>query len=853
MIEAILLAGLVILLISHRGLARRMAALEMDVARLGTAPVAESQTVPLANEPASLASPEPSPLDDIAESEPSAPLLATETQAASPAESLGSRFERLVGGRLLVWTGGIALGLAGLFLIRYSIEIGLIGPAARMVIAALFGIALIGAGEAARTRLSDDPRIGQALVGAGALVLYAAAYGSHVLYGLIGLGAAFALMAIVAAAALALSLRHGAPAAALGLVGGFLTPLLVGNSALGAVPMLGYLALLNLAVFVVARRTRRRWLARAAQALTLLWTASLLFPTLGDQFAVGLFLLVYAVASSFALEPPGERWPAAAASFALLQLGVVVAADGYRWPGWWLFLGLAAAGIVSRNAVLARLPARALPVALLLLAAHAATVMASAAIGAIAACVTVLFAGGGWWRLERSQQRLGPAWLVCVGTAGPTLVLRVLDAGLLPRAGWGVLLVVLAAIPAALAWRLRAEAREDPPFDPALLLAAASAGLLVGAGALDLAGPSWLPLVWLLIALAIASVARRIGDGGLARLAIVGASLGSLAAAARVPGLWDALVASLAGVPVLIGDLASPGEAALLFAAPALVWLALWRALRRGEDGLARFAGAGAAGLAMLTLYILYKQLFALGDGADVVARGFAERTLLTQALFFAGWLLARRPRLAALGPVALALTALAAARFAWFDLLILNPVAVTQNVGATPILNLLAPAYLGSAFWLFEARRRADLAGSGPGPRGSLFFALFLAALVAGVGLLVRQLFHGAILTGPELPRAEFYGYSLGGLVLSVGLLVAGWRRQDTPMRVAGLALLTAAVVKVFAVDAAALEGILRILSFLGLGVALIGMGKLYGTLLGRGTASGGDESGAATASPRP
>ena len=53
--------------------------------------------------------------------------------------------------------------------------------------------------------------------------------------------------------------------------------------------------------------------------------------------------------------------------------------------------------------------------------------------------------------------------------------------------------------------------------------------------------------------------------------------------------------------------------------------------------------------------------------------------------------------------------------------------------------------------------------------------------------------------------------------------------------LRVAGLAVLTATIVKVFAVDAAALTGVLRILSFAGLGAALIGMGKLYGTILGR------------------
>ena len=43
---------------------------------------------------------------------------------------------------------------------------------------------------ARRAGFADDPRIAQALVGAGLAVLYATAYGSHVLYGLIGTGAA---------------------------------------------------------------------------------------------------------------------------------------------------------------------------------------------------------------------------------------------------------------------------------------------------------------------------------------------------------------------------------------------------------------------------------------------------------------------------------------------------------------------------------------------------------------------------------------------------------------------------------------------------------------------------------------
>src|SRR5215217_6587694 len=51
-----------------------------------------------------------------------------------------SLFENLIGGRLLIWVGGVALVVAAVFLIRYSIEIGLITPEMRMIAAALFGI-----------------------------------------------------------------------------------------------------------------------------------------------------------------------------------------------------------------------------------------------------------------------------------------------------------------------------------------------------------------------------------------------------------------------------------------------------------------------------------------------------------------------------------------------------------------------------------------------------------------------------------------------------------------------------------------------------------------------------------------
>ena len=51
--------------------------------------------------------------------------------------------------------------------------------------------------------------------------------------------------------------------------------------------------------------------------------------------------------------------------------------------------------------------------------------------------------------------------------------------------------------------------------------------------------------------------------------------------------------------------------------------------------------------------------------------------------------------------------------------------------------------------------------------------------------------------------------------------------------MRLASSVFVLAAVAKVFVLDMAGLDGVWRALSFIGLGVALIGVGMLYQKLL--------------------
>ena len=104
--------------------------------------------------------------------------------------------------------------------------------------------------------------------------------------------------------ALALSLRHGAATAVMALVGGFLTPLLVGNLEAGALPLLAYLALLDIALFLLAWRRRWTWLAAAAVVLSFVWTGFLIAqPGPRDALHSGAFVVLLALAA--ALVRPG--------------------------------------------------------------------------------------------------------------------------------------------------------------------------------------------------------------------------------------------------------------------------------------------------------------------------------------------------------------------------------------------------------------------------------------------------------------------------------------------------------------------------------------------------------------------
>ncbi|MBV8685818.1 MAG: DUF2339 domain-containing protein [Alphaproteobacteria bacterium] len=771
-------------------------------------------------------------------------------EAPAPAaarETLGGLFERFVGGRLLIWAGGIALAVAGLFLVRYSIQIGLVTPAVQMGLAALFGFVLLGLGEWARSRpgAASDPRVAQALVGAAILVLYAAAYGAFIVHHLIGRGTASSLLTMMTGLGLILSLRHGAPTALMGLAGGFATPLLIGDAHSGAVPLLAYLALLDIAVFALATRRGWSWLVASAVLLSFAWTLALLFLKPADGPAVGVFILLVSLAASTVRAGPGWQLEfIRPAAIGIVQLALLVASSETDSIAWALFGGLALATflLAGRRPEYRPIPALALLAALLLLFVKAA-LGADSDLPWVAAAITALFAGGGAWNAARRPEALLWTGIASAAFLFPALILRVTEPARLGRPLWGLLFVALAAGPVLLGW-LRARRRAPDVSDRVLAVAGLAALLLAGLGVHDLAPEGLVPAGWLALALLAAAAARRLDDRGLSLLALLAALAATLRSAASVPGLWEALGDALGGAPALASTLPGPLRATEALLLPALLLASLWRLVPSEHGpGARRLLLPLAGALALAAAYILFKRLYGLDSAAEFVARGFAERTIVTQALFAAGWAICRGfPGLPGLDArqrwwAGIALTALAAARLVWFDLLVDNPLWRDQNVGALPVLNLLVPAYLLSACWLYAARR-----GAAQAARSGLWLALSLASLVFGATMLVRQAFQGPILTAPALSDSESYSYSAAGLLLSIALLLSGIRLPDKALRLAGLVLLTATAGKVFLVDAAALEGVLRIVSFLGLGVALILIGMLYTKVLNAEAAPAAD-----------
>ncbi len=225
-------------------------------------------------------------------------------------------------GRIRAWltTGnvpakvGVLLSIVGIgFLVKEGIDRHwlVLSLGERLALVAGFGVAMLALGWRFK---AHERAYGLSLQGGGIAVLYVTTYSAYALYGLLGAPLAFGLLFAVTVGAVLLALAQDARVlAVLGIIGGFLAPLLTATDTGNHVALFGYYALLDVAIFATAWFKAWRSLNVVGFVFTFavggLWGHDAYRPELfatTEPFLVLFVLLYLAIPVLFALRQPPE-------------------------------------------------------------------------------------------------------------------------------------------------------------------------------------------------------------------------------------------------------------------------------------------------------------------------------------------------------------------------------------------------------------------------------------------------------------------------------------------------------------------------------------------------------------------
>jgi uncharacterized membrane protein len=895
MLVFIVLLGLVLLatpaiaiaaLVSVNGLRRearlldaRLSVLERGPARATTSPLAEPRPAPTttpAAAPPARASEAPTAYAPPT-SVPVSPPPSSAPAAPSPRQPIG--FEERFGTRWIVWVGGIALALGGIFLVRYTIEQHLIGPGVRIMLGALLALALIGTGEQQRQseNLSGLPGLPTAnipsiLTAAGTTVAYATVYAAYALYGFLPPAAAFILLGIVALLTLAAALLHGPALAGLGVIGAYLAPILVASTAPDYWSLYIYLAVITAAAFALARWRLWRWLAIAAVVLSAIWTlpgtgfnpvealgAHLFFAVAG--FALAAVFLVAGLLFGPPAAPGVNDTISTLAQAAYLLTAAFLVGVSRHDPlalSAFVILTVAAVAIAWRTEA----AAGAVPAAAIL----AAAVMADWAVqmkivGLVAPSGVTAPAIPEPERFEYgSHLALAAGWAATFGIVG-FLVQGRSSRALVPMLWCAAAVFAPLAMLVALYYRI-AELDRSLPFAGLALLVAALYGVatealvqrqprpgLMAAGAMFATGAlaalalaltfalekGWLTIGLALLAPGAAWIAEKRPLPSLRWLAAIMAAV----VAARVAYEPRIVGSELGTAPIFNWLLYGYGVPAASF------WLGGSLLRRRADDLPARIVDAGAILFTVLLIVFEIRHYITGGniyhpwamqgalhpggiyrpmDGALEIMLDINAGLAMTIGLEH----IRGRTRSIVHNAGALFIAAMTLAMIALdlVDALEFNiaPVAGGAFFNAI-LLGYGLPAVLAITLALMARTTR-------PMPYRTVAVITAVTLALFYLTLEIRRLFHGPTEWGP-VSDAEQYAISTAWLAFGIALLAVGFMLRSQPARLLALGVIALTIAKVFIIDTATISGIYRALSVIGLGVVLLGIGWLYQHLL--------------------
>jgi uncharacterized membrane protein len=764
----------------------------------------------------------------------------------------------------VVWVGGLTLALGGLFLVRYSIEAGLLGPAARVFFGGLFAAALLAAGEWSRRKeeissiaplpIANIPAI---LTAAGTAVAFGTIYAAYALYGFLSPAVAFVALGLVAVATLAAALLHGPALAGLGVVGAFVTPILVSSDKPDFWALYIYIAIVTAAAFGLARIRMWRWLAITTIVFGALWalvamgTPGLLSP---HAFSIvsGFLLAATLVVSGLLFGPaaePGKIEPISSVSLGVYLFIATLMVVSYRHtdPALIVFAILIAATILiawRTEAAAGALPAAAVFVALVFLSwalrgnpewlVAPGGAMPGVGPEALAGSVQMhliaafLFAAGfgisGFLAQGRSEHATVPAIWAAVAVATPLWLLIATYAHIAHLDRSIPFAIVAIALAGAFGFATEQLSKREPLPGQAIAGALFATGTLA---ALALAFTFALDKGWLTIALALMSlgtawISLQRPVPFLRWLAAILAAI----VVARI-GYEPRIAGSDVGtLPIFNWLLYGYGIPALSF------WAGSYYLRKRGDDAPLRMVEAAAI---LFTVLLAFMEIRHFTNGGDVYSSssGLVEAalqvcTMLALAIGLERLRLRTGSIVHDIG--ALVVTAIAFF-FIVFGLFIFEmPMFWPDEVGGL-LWNRLLLGYglpavlLLSLSYTVAGQRLAGYANTLAG------VALVLA--LTYVTLQVRRFFVGPVLSGDVTSDAEQYAYSLAWLAFGVVLLVVGLVFASQRARLASAVVIGLTVLKAFLIDMSNLTGVFRALSFMGLGLVLVVIGWLYQRIL--------------------
>jgi uncharacterized membrane protein len=273
--------------------------------------------------------PPPQPPPELKPAAPPMPAIPLRPPAVSSGKQSSGDLESRIGSHWLNRIGIAAVLIGVSYFLKFAFDNNWIGPAGRVAIGLLAGIAIVVWSENFRCRGYVIFSYSLKAVGIG--VLYLSLYAAFQVYSLVTGGVAFAMMLAVTAATAVIAWTQDAEIlAAFALVGGFATPLLLSTGENREVALFSYVVLLDTGALalVILKPWRRLLLLSYAGTLLLYvgWYASF-YDLTQVRMTVGfatLFFAIFAVAPLMA-RPAQKGW----LSDSVPPLVAVVNAAGY--------------------------------------------------------------------------------------------------------------------------------------------------------------------------------------------------------------------------------------------------------------------------------------------------------------------------------------------------------------------------------------------------------------------------------------------------------------------------------------------------------------------------------------------